>query len=172
MKKAMFVVALAGAAVVASADTYTFDLSGLTSDGGFLDNWMITSLMHDFGSEGTVVGVEWDVAFEAFSPSWQSEAVISIDTTDDQSFDADIDPFFYGAPDAPGVFSYSDSMAAASYSSDGLVYLTLWEFFNDGIAPDAIYLSGSYVTVHFEAIPAPGSLALLGLGGLVARRRR
>ena len=32
--------------------------------------------------------------------------------------------------------------------------------------------NGSTVTIQFSTIPAPGALALLGMGGLVARRRR
>lgn len=165
-------VAISASAGLASAQlTHTFDLSGLASEGSFGANFLITSLVHDFGGAGFVSQVSWDVTFEAFNPSYASEAQIAIDTTDDTSFDADIDPGDYGAPDAPGVFSYSGTIAANSVSSDGLVYLTLYESFNDtSVNPDAVYAQGSWVTVTF--VPAPGALALLGLGGLATVRRR
>ena len=94
-------------------------------------------------------------------------------TNDDSSLDADLDAAAFGAADASGVFSYSGSVAANSFSSDGIVYLTTYESFNDtSTNPDAIYAQGSFVTVTFEAVPAPAGIAALGLGGLVATRRR
>jgi hypothetical protein len=64
---------------------------------------------------------------------------------------------------------YSGSISASSVSSDGLVFLTLYDSFVDDTI-DHVYGAGSTVTVTF--IPAPGAAALLGLGGLVAVRRR
>jgi hypothetical protein len=165
-------VALLGS--VASADMYTFDLSGLSTDAGFVDSF--PTLTHDFGSAGTVVEVSFDVNYESFDPSWLSEMIISVDTDDDLSLDGDIDMFFYGAPDNPGTFSASDTISAASFSSNGLVYLTIWEFFADsGVSPDATFGAGSTVTVTFTPVPEPSGLALLGIGVVgtlaVARRR-
>lgn len=150
--------------------THTFDISGLGSAGGFFDSF--PTLTHDFGGMGTVVGVEWDVNYIAHDPSYASEAILSVDTTDDQTFDADIDSYFYGAPDAPGSFAFSGSIAANSISSDGLVFLTLWEYYDDGISPDATYGAGSWVTVSYDLVPAPGTAALMGLAGLAGIRRR
>lgn len=158
----------------ASADIYTFDISGLSTDAGFGASF--PTLTHDFGVAGTVVEVSFDVNYESFDPSWLSEVIISIDTDDDDSFDGDIDMFFYGAPDDPGTFAASDTISAESVSSNGLVYLTLWEFFADsGVSPDATFGAGSTVTVTFTPVPEPSSLALMGIGVAgtlaVARRR-
>lgn len=151
--------------------THTFDLSGLTSNGGFFDAF--PSAQFDFGVAGTITHVEFDVNFTSNDPSWQSEATIFIDG----QFDGlgDFIAFTagdYGAPDEPGVFQYSDSFAT-SIVSDGVVSVTLTESFNDGsVDPDAVYGTGSFVTVTFAAVPAPGALGLMGLGGIVALRRR
>jgi len=171
MKKSLAFIAVAGLAAAASADVYTFDISGLGSEGGFGAEF--PTLTHNFGSAGTVVNVSWDVNFESFSPSWNSEAQIAIDTTDDASLDGDIDPSLYGAGNNSGFFAYSGSISANSVSSDGLVFLTLWESFEDGTPnPDALYGANSTVTVEFTRVPAPGALALLGLGGAGMIRRR
>jgi hypothetical protein len=168
----------AASATTASAESYTFDISGLTTNAGFGPSF--PTLTYDFGVEGTVIGVEFDVNFESFDPSWQSEVQIAIDTDDDLSFDADLDMLAFGAPDSPGDFAASGAIAANTFSSNGLVYLTLYESFNDGsVDPDALFGSGSLVTVLFTPtavpIPEPSSMALciLGLaGGLAVGIRR
>jgi hypothetical protein len=159
-------------ATTASAQTlyHTFDVAGLASEGGFGANF--PTLTHDFGVAGVVVALDWDVTFESISPSWNSEAQIAIDTNDDFSFDADIDASAYGAPDSSGIFSYSGSIGANSASSDGLIFLTTYESFDDASsAPDAVYRQG-FVRVTSRALPAPGALAAFGAMGLVATRRR
>ncbi|MDX9911647.1 MAG: hypothetical protein RBS39_07445 [Phycisphaerales bacterium] len=159
-------------ATSASAQTlfHTFDMTGLVSEGGFGTNF--PTLTHDFGVAGVVVAVEWDVSYESFDPSWNSEAQIAIDTNDDASFDADIDPSLFGAPDSSGVFAYFGSIGANTISSDGLVFLTTYESFDDASStPDALYRQG-FVRVTYRAVPAPGALAAFGAMGLVVTRRR
>ncbi len=163
----------AGGAAAASAGilSHTFDITGLASSTGF--GGAFPTLTHDFGVPGTVIMVLVDVNYEAFSPSWVSEAQIAVDTDDDSSFDGDVDPADFGAPDSSGVFAYVAAVGASSVSSNGLVHLTLYESFNDGaVDPDAIYRGGSTVTVRYDAIPAPGALALAGAAGLAAGMRR
>lgn len=181
----LFTKAAVGAAVAALSSSasaailsHTFDLSGAVSEGSFGANFMVTSMVHNFGFAGTVIMIEWDVNYEAFSPSWMSEAQMAIDSAIDTTLDADVDPGAFGAADAPGVFSFSGTLAANTASADGIVYLTLYESFDDGINPDARYGQGSWFKVYFDApgavIPAPGGVALLGGLGLIgaARRRR
>ena len=76
-----------------------------------------------------------------------------------------------GGTDDPGSLAYTATVSASSFSSNGLVYLTLWDSFDDA-GVDHIYGQGSTVTVSYEIIPTPASLAVLGLGGLAATRRR
>ena len=161
------IIAIIAATGAATAASHTFDISGAKVDGGFAANF--ATMAHDFGFAGTVTNVEWDVNFETLGASWTSEAQIAIDTNDDMSIDADVSAADFGATDGPGMFAYAGSIAANSASSDGQVFLTLYDSFDDsGI--DHIYGAGSFVTVTY--IPAPGAAALLGLGGLVATRRR
>ena len=56
-------------------------------------------------------------------------------------------------------------------SGDGDWTLSISETFDDGgPANDGFFGSGSFFRVNF--VPAPSSMALLGLGGLAAARRR
>ena len=166
MTIAATIVASAGAAFAGSS--HTFDLSGIGVEGGYLDNIGITSLVHDFGSAGKITNISWDVNYESISPSWNSELAMSIDT--DSGF-FDIIAGDYGAGDNPGPYAFSGSEDVSIDTADGLVLLTLWETFNDtSVDPDSVFGAGSSLTVTF--VPAPGAVALLGMGGLVATRRR
>lgn len=172
MKKSLALIA--GLALASSAQagalTYTFDISGLGSEGGFGTNF--PTLTHDFGAPGVIVGVEFNVNATPNSPSWSSEIQIAIDTWDDASLDADIDFAEWGGADNSDPIAISGAFGANSASSDGMVYLTIWETWSDSPVPDAVFGSNSTVTVIYRAVPAPGAAALLGLGGLVAVRRR
>lgn len=161
----------------ASANTiYTFDISGLETNLGFAGAF--PTLIHDFGIAGTITRVDFDVNYESFAPSWRSEVAIAIDTIDDFSIDGDIFLDEFGAPNSAGFFAASGFVTASSFSSDGLIFLTLWETFNDGsVNPDALFGANSTVTVTFAAIPEPSSIVLVGLGvlgvgGAALRRRR
>ena len=153
-----------------AAVTHTFDVSGLTSNGGFFGSF--PSIQHDFGVAGNVVYIEFNLNFVANDPSWRSEAIVFVDGQFDGN--GDFEAWIagdYGAPDSPGAFQYADDFAV-DIVSDGVVSITFAESFDDGITPDAVYGLGSFITVHFEAVPAPGSVALLGVAGTVALRRR
>lgn len=163
----------AAAGAQAGVLTHTFDLSGLTANStSFFGSF--PTLQHNFGVAGEIVFVDLDLNFTSHDPSWRSEEVVFLDG----AFDG-LGDFIawsaedYGAPDSPGAFQYDDSFAT-SVVSDGVVSVTLTESFDDGsVNPDRTYGAGSFITVHFAPVPAPGALALLGLGGaMVARRRR
>lgn len=168
MMKTFATVLACSAGIAAAGGSHTFDLSGIGVEGSFGDNFGVTSLVHDFGSAGKITNISFDVNFESISPSWNSELVMSFDT--DSGF-GDIAAADYGALDAPGAFAFSDSIDLSLDTLDGLFILTLWETFNDFTPnPDSVFGQGSSFTVTF--VPAPGAAALLGLGGLVATRRR
>lgn len=132
------------------------------------------------GAQATMHGIGWDVTIQSLGASWLSEARMY--------FDDNIAPDLSGLFLAPGV---ADSFPGTnSYNSGGIVDLSdnaipdivlpnghlrleFYESFDDvanGI--DGFYLAGSTITLDMTLVPAPGALALLGLGGLAIRRRR
>ncbi len=170
-----FFAAAAALTLAASAQagviSHTFQLGGLTSGSSFFATF--PSIQHNFGVAGEVVSVEFDLTFTSHDPSWRSEAIVFVDGDADGlgDFEAWISGD-YGAPDSPGVFSYADAFPV-SIISDGVVSITLAESFDDNtVNPDATYAQGSFVTVYFNPVPAPGAMALLGGAGLIALRRR
>ncbi|GAB4383541.1 MAG: hypothetical protein Kow0022_03660 [Phycisphaerales bacterium] len=132
------------------------------------------------GMQATMHGIGWDVTIQSLGASWLSEARMY--------FDDNIAPDLSGLFLAPGV---ADSFAGAgSYNSGGILdlgdngipdivlpnghlRLEFYESFDDvANAIDGFYLAGSVLTLDMTIVPAPGALALLGLGGLAIRRRR
>lgn len=173
-KRSIFAATAASLLLAAGANaavTHTFDLSGMPSDGGFFDAF--PTLTHNFGVAGNVVFIEFNLNLTATDPSWVSEAIIFVDGASDGlgDFEAWISAD-YGAPDAPGFFQYAGSMVVDIESPAGFVAVTCAEAFSDAPTPDAVYGAGSSVTVHFEAVPAPGAMALVGAAGAVSIRRR
>jgi len=129
------------------------------------------------GGAGTIHGVGWDTTQMSIDPSWLSEQSVS----------------FANAGDAPGLFLTPSGDAFSgtlSYSSGGIVdlgdagipdvvisggvlRLEFFETFDDfADATDGFWLEGSTITLDMTLVPAPGALALLGLGGLASIRRR
>ena len=164
--------ALSAGAMAGGTVSHTFDLSGAASDGGsWAENF--PTMVHNFGSAGEVVMVEFDLNFTTNSPSWVSEPIVIIDALADGTGDfLALDPYEYGAPDTVGSFQYADTIMT-SLASDGVISVTLFEYWDDAVSPDAVYGAGSFITVHFAAVPAPGAAAgLLGAAGLVGLRRR
>lgn len=159
-------------AMPASAGVFsqTIDLGGSTSDGLFGDstNTVVTVNVNDGGQGLTVVGFAWVLSFQAFSPSWGSEARIDITSPEGTVFT-------FSGSDAgwtnnSGIFVNGNN----TNMFDGELVAGDWEFrfyesFDDGIEPDGLYHNALFV---IKAVPAPGALALLGLAGLVGSRRR
>jgi hypothetical protein len=156
---------LAPAAAQAQLLMHTFDISGLEVSPGFGANF--PTFTHDFGIAGTVVLVDFAAIGEAVGGSWVSDIQLAIDTDDDLTFDADVGLGDFGGPDSPATFDLSGSLPSASESSNGLVYLTVYDTFNDnGTGLEANILQG-FVTVSYQPVPEPSTIALLA-GGLIA----
>ncbi|QYK48191.1 MAG: hypothetical protein KF838_15540 [Phycisphaeraceae bacterium] len=78
-----------------------------------------------------------------------------------------------------GSGGYEPMDAAAYLTGLGVSGLEGWHLSRvNGISPDGLAISGvgiapeGYTTVWYATIPSPASLSLLGLGGLLATRRR
>ncbi|MBL4809505.1 MAG: PEP-CTERM sorting domain-containing protein [Phycisphaerales bacterium] len=171
----------ATAGAPAAVATITLDLSGINTWDLFGDPDNLVMILDGgpFANElSRVIGVGWDVTIETFDGSWLSEATIAIENSDQSG------SFFVG----PG--SGIDTSGIQSFSSGGLVDLVnegldftlnedgdfrieFYETFDDNPdLVDAEFLAGSTLRIQYTIIPAPGSIALLGLGGLMSVRRR
>lgn len=78
-----------------------------------------------------------------------------------------------GASSAPGTTSIGSVSftSAVAFSGDASDY-TVWVGNGYGAAGTSGTFTGSITLYGVNAIPAPGAIALLGLAGLVGRRRR
>lgn len=169
---------VAGFAAAATAQT-VIDLGGIGVDG--LSPTVFTVNQTDHGPLDTI---DFDITVDAISPSWGSEVNITLThLPSGYSFNADGDDadfsddgpadFLFGWGNASGVFSFSGSVDVSGTGpadTFGTWEIRLSDDFDDSVNPDHIYRDGSTITIN--KIPAPAGLALLGLGGLVATRRR
>lgn len=169
---------VAGLAAAASAQSMTVDLSGQGADG-----FAPTVLNVNNSNSGAITSIDYDFEVEAFLPSWGAEINLTLThVASGWSFTADGDDadfsddgpadFLFGFGNTSGVFSFSGSVNVSGLADvNGAWTVTLADDFDDlSVDPDHQYLSGSTVTVN--SVPAPAGLALLGLGGLAATRRR
>lgn len=123
----------------------------------------------------TVTGVGWkDIDIEAFSPSWLSEIRFElVDST--ASMGVGLTPGVgndapgRGTFDSFGIIKLADLGLEFDVGPDGLLVIHIWDTFNDHFPnPDGFVHSGH---INIQWIPEPASLLLIGLGGLLFRRR-
>lgn len=134
------------------------------------------------GTACVITGVSWDVLIETtlagpFGGSWLSEARITFGTTaapnqlglrPGASVNNGGTQAFAGGPVVFSSIPLPDIALA-----DGILRIELNETFDDAAGEiDANYIGNSSVTLEASIVPAPAGAALLGLGGLLAARRR
>ncbi|MBL4698204.1 MAG: PEP-CTERM sorting domain-containing protein [Phycisphaerales bacterium] len=161
-----------------SPTTLTIDISGVGS-GDAQGSPINTMLIEQFPSQFLITGISWDLTIETIGASWLSEANIRLFNTDQTggyTFAPGIGNDFPGISNYAGFVDLVDLVALNldfTTNGDNLLNIEFFESFDDAPgAFDAFYLSGSTLTIHLKKVPAPGSLAVLGLGGLVASRRK
>lgn len=188
MKKVLalsaFLVAIGAAHAVTL--TATLDVTGVNSVDGYFDadnTFGLFNLDTVFGADYSnyvLTGIGWDVTLTAFNNSWLSEITIGIENSD--ASDA-----LYLRPavgqNSPGTGSFSSGGVinlesagpglSVNVNPDDVIYIEFFEGFDDVAgAADGRWDSGT-VTLQFEAVPEPATLAALGLGvAAMARRRR
>ena len=175
------ITAVAGLAAAATAQSTVIDLSGIV-----VEATSPTSFNVNVGSSGALSSIDFDISVDAGvnggNLSWASEVFIGlthdssgytftadgndIDITDDGPND-----LLFGWGNSGGIFSFQGSVDVSGALADagGSWTVTLIDQFDD-FGPDHAYLQGS--TIALTQVPAPAGLAILGLGGLVAARRR
>ncbi len=127
------------------------------------------------GSAIDLNGIAWDVTINTVGASWLSEARMEIT---DQAISAGLgltvgignDFAGTGTFTSAGVLKLQDAGLPDLILADGILRLEFWETFDDVADEIDAFLNGT-LTLQ-SSVPAPSGVALLGLGGLVAARRR
>lgn len=170
MFKKSIIAAIAALFTIAGANADLVDLSGSTSEGLFGEDSNTVVIVNLDGGEGaTVIGFAWALSFEAFAPSWGSEARIDVTAPDGTLFTFNGGVAGWG--EESGIFIDGGDIN----TFNGVAYTGDWTFrfyesFNDGSTdPDGIYNEAVFL---IKPVPAPATLALLGAAGLIGRRRR
>ena len=122
---------------------------------------------------GALTGVS--ISFDFVSGglgAWASDLALVVDGTqfggNDLMFGMSIGgPWGFDGPGSAANGHYSDTKALAGSAASYLVLLG-----NGWFAAPACQYNNVLVTLHGVEVPAPGAIALLGLAGFAARRRR
>ena len=155
-------------------DSVTYDFSNYhfnDAQGSALNDVFIT----DFSPFILVTGVSWNVNLTTIGASWASEATIDIAGLFQVNVSDDAFPVTNQNYTSNGVFEFSDN-GIDDIENFGAPQLFDFEFFesfvDNGGTGDAYFGPGSTITFHGKFLPTPGTLAIFGLGGLAATRRR
>lgn len=172
MKKTIALAVIAATAGLASADTMVIDVSGTQFFDAFGDssNTILSVLV---GASASITNISWDLNLTTFTdpnasfPSWASEANID--------FNGLLNLQISGTAD--GVINENNAGTAdvsLVLGADGLLNMEFYESFDDSADnADSAMKDNSTITLTGTGfVPTPGSMAVLGLGGLVAGRRR
>lgn len=129
------------------------------------------------GSPVYVHSLGWDITHTANSPSWLNELTFRFG--DDLGVDyVMLTPSGTSAPGTENNNSGGEKVDLVGLELDFMLYngilrFRFWDTFNDNFPNrDGFIHAGSTISLGLKIIPAPGSLALLGIGGLAAVRRR
>lgn len=183
-KRTALIGALIGVASGASAQSFLqidFSGEGFFDSFGDFDNFAsVIDVNQEFGlASGQVVrvtSVGWDLTIETNGPSILADAVFHFDDAD-AGFPPSASAFNVVPGDGDlfsGSMAYSSAHQALGSElvlSGGNLYLELFDAFDD-LPDEADATVTGFVSLGVTLVPAPGAVALLGLGGLVATRRR
>ncbi len=175
MKTAITVAALGAIAGLASGQTViNFNNVAVEASAPF-------TFTIDQSTSDALSGFSWDLEYQAGvgNASWASELNIvlthvasgftfSFDGSDANFADLGPDDVTFGWGDSGGFFLSAGTIAASGVAdTSGIWTITVSDEFDD-FGQDGI-LNG---TITINKVPAPSALALLGMGGLLAGRRR
>ena len=157
-----------------ATSSMTLDVSGMQFNDG--QGSALNQIMSVFTGTGSVItGIAWDVTLTSIGASWASEAVMGFEGQINLTVAADSAPVTAMNYSSGGVVDLTDAgVSNIVMSADGILDIEFFEgFVDNGGTGDNFFEAGSSITiVGNNIVPTPGSLAVLGLGGLVAGRRR
>jgi hypothetical protein len=170
MKKTIALAAVVAVSGLAQAETLVIDVSGMASWDfqGDSDNTILNALV---GAGANITNIAWDVNLTTFDVSWAEENTMGFFGNS-----VVVNPGF-GDAFTVSTANYQGSMDTnITLGADGILDIEFYEINFDDLIDDvdSIYEGFSTVTLSGTGfvVPTPGSLAVLGLGGLVAGRRR
>ena len=161
-----------GSAPAGATATMTIDLSGVNSwDAQFAA--VNESMSVAIGANAHIVGIGWDVSLSSVGASWLSEAVMDFNGALFLTVGNGDDFAGTASYSSGGIFDLAGTGLDFVLAGDGLLNIEFFESFDDvSGAIDGTFGAGSSIQVQYAVIPAPSAMALLGLGGIVAGRRR
>jgi len=118
-----------------------------------------------------VVGLGWDLSSWAFSPAALSDMKFSI--VNSAGDGVTFTPYQGNGASGAGSTSGFIDLAALGFDfdvTDGIICIELWTARNLIAGPEGSHTQGDFL--ELQVVPAPGSFALMGLGGLAMARRR
>ncbi|MEQ9207736.1 MAG: PEP-CTERM sorting domain-containing protein [Phycisphaerales bacterium] len=170
---------VASAPAGAALATVTIDISGIETwdEEGSAFNTVIGA---NLAANAHVVGIGWDTnqiaGLDSGGASWLSEMTITFGDSAGPAV-LFLTPSGTGAPgtesnSSGGIFDLTVSALDFFVGADGVLSMEFFESFVDQAgAAEGLFDQGSQLQIQY-VVPAPGALAMLGLGGLVAGRRR
>jgi hypothetical protein len=155
---------------------YVYNTNNIQSWDSYDDSNNVTDSIF-LGANAHITGIGWDVELMTLrSPSWLSEIAVGFESSAGLQLTL--------APGAGDDFGGSDTYSSGgvvdliglgldfNLGADGILGLDFFENFDDfSDTAEGLWKQGA-LTIQYEVIPAPSALALMGLGGLVATRRR
>ena len=161
----------------AATATLTIDVSGAQfndAQGSALNQMMSIALANG----AVVTGIGWDVTLTSIGASWANEAVINFEDQIFLTVAGDANPVTSMNYTSGGIIDLTDDVSLPNITLDTLgasdtLDIEFFESFVDnGGTGDNFFEACSVLFLQVACVPAPGSLAILGLCGLVAGRRR
>ncbi len=166
MKKTIALAAIAASAGLAHGQTLVIDVTGIES-WEFAGDALNTIMNVFVGASATITNIAWDVNMTTAGISWAEENTMGFFGNSEEVFAG------FGVAAAVTNANFAGSQASSIVlGADGMLDIEFYEsVWNDNAAAvDSFYEAGSSITISY--VPAPSALAVLGLGGLVAGRRR
>ena len=173
---------LAGVATAVDGTVILVDLDNDSWDGeGSANNDIVSVVLADYGLLGDqweLTGVGWDVDITPVGASWYSEVTLgfrdSASAASDVFLNVSSDNF---AGDGVPINYVGDILKFGDFAipniaiTSGTLDIEIFEGFDDVVDAIDASIAGTLM-LQFVEVPAPGALALIGVAGLVARRRR
>jgi len=160
---------LAVGGATAKADYLDLNIAGWSTHGVFGD-LANSEVFLNLGAGTAITGYDFlNLSVTATDPSWRSEFILSLNDTTGNQF-MDYRPSTLQTTGSFGPISGSWAVVSGqgygapfSLLADGLLWVTVYETFNDELFPDATVTSGT-LRIYYTAVPEPATASLLGLG--------